>query len=51
MTYHNFLEFIFTPISYFVSFLTQVADSLIHNYIFITFFGITLFISLFWLFL
>ncbi len=48
-SYYDFLEFIFTPVSYFVSWLSSVANNLIHNYIFITFFGITIFISLFWL--
>lgn len=48
MTYYEFLEFIFTPISYFVNWLTSIANSLIHNYIFITFFGIVIFVSLFW---
>ena len=48
MTYHEFLEFIFTPITSFVNWLGMVANSLMSNYIFMTFLGITIFISLVW---
>lgn len=49
MTYQDFLSTLVSPINYFINWLSIVADSLIHNYIFITMFGIVLFISLVWL--
>ena len=49
MTYQEFLNQFIEPISSFVSWLSMVANNLIHNYIFITFVGITLFISLLFL--
>ncbi len=49
MSYSDFLDTLISPIRLFVSALSQVADSLIHNYIIITLLGITLFISLVWL--
>lgn len=49
MSYQEFLNTLISPIRLFVSALSQVADSLIHNYIFITLLGLSLFISLVWL--
>ena len=49
MTYQDFLDSLVSPITSFVSWLGMVANSLIHNYIFITMLGIVLFISLVWL--
>lgn len=49
MSYSDFLDTLISPIRLFVSALSQVADSLIHNYIIITLLGLTLFISLVWL--
>ena len=49
MTYQDFLDSLVSPITSFVSWLSMVANSLIHNYIFITMLGIVLFISLVWL--
>lgn len=46
--YNDFLEFIFTPLSYFINWLSLVANNLIHNYFFITILGLVLFVSLFW---
>lgn len=49
MTYQEFLNSLVSPITSFVNWLTMVANNLIHNYIFITFLGITIFISFIWL--
>ena len=49
MTYNEFLNQFIQPISNFITWLSMVADNLIHNYFFLTFFGITIFISLFYL--
>lgn len=49
MSYQEFLNTLISPIQYFISWLSMVADVLIHNYYFITMLGIVLFISLFWL--
>lgn len=49
MSYQDFLNTLISPIRLFVSALTEVADSLVHNYIFITLLGLSLFISLVWL--
>lgn len=48
MSYSQWLDTLVSPIQYFINWLIAIADSLIHNYIFITFLGITLFISLVW---
>lgn len=49
MTYNDFLNQFIQPISNFINWLSMVADNLIHNYIFLTIFGISIFISLFYL--
>lgn len=51
ISYTDFLDFIFTPISYFANWLSSVANTLINNYFFITILGITIFISLLFLFI
>lgn len=48
MSYQDFLNSLISPITSFVSWLSLIANYLIHNYFFITFLGITLFISLVW---
>ena len=49
MSYSDFLNNLISPITAFVNWLSTMANSLITNYYFITFLGITIFISLFWL--
>lgn len=49
MSYQDFLNTLISPIRLFVSALTEVADTLVHNYIFITLLGLSLFVSLVWL--
>lgn len=49
LTYNEFLDSMIAPVRAFVDWLIAVADSLINNYIIITFLGICLFISLFYL--
>ena len=49
MSYSEWLDTLVSPISNFVNWLSMVADSLIHNYFFITLLGITLFLSSVWL--
>ena len=48
MTYQQFLNSLVSPITSFIEWLTMVANNLIHNYIFISFLGITIFISFVW---
>lgn len=47
MTYNEFLNSLTSGINIFINNISLVADSLLHNYIFITFFGIVIFVSLF----
>ena len=49
MSYSQWLDTLVSPISNFITWLSMVADSLIHNYFVITLLGICLFLSLFWL--
>lgn len=49
MTYNDFLNQFVGVISSFVSWLISVSNVLIHNYFFITIFGLALFCSFFWL--
>lgn len=49
MTYQQWLDTLVSPVRYFLNWLISIANSLIHNYFFITFLGITIFISLVWL--
>lgn len=48
MTYSEWLDTLVSPISYFISWLSTIADNLIHNYFVITLLGICLFVSLLW---
>lgn len=50
MSYSDFLNTLIAPIQLFIDALFSVAGSLKSNYIFLTLFGITLFISCFWWF-
>lgn len=46
MTYSNFIDSLSNGANLFYTSLVQVANSLIHNYIFITMLGLTIFCSL-----
>ena len=48
MTFQEWADSIFAPITYFVNWLKMVASSLMDNYIFVTFLCIVLSISLIW---
>ena len=48
MSYSDFLNQFVGVISLFINSLISVSESLMSNYIFITFLGITIFVSLFW---
>lgn len=50
MTYTEFLNYIGNGCSLFLDTLISVSNNLIHNYIFITIFGLSLFVALFWWF-
>lgn len=49
MTYSEFIQTLVSPITTFVNGLKTIANSLMSNYIFITIFGLIIFVSLFWL--